>query len=109
MLRASAEGEAGGAHWLRAGAEEAAGAAPGGAGTAGGKVGPALSSRSGAFSSCAPFALTLFDAPLCDRLTSFYQTEWDKVHQTYQEEADKCRVLMEKQVGAQTHEQTLLL
>uniref|UniRef100_A0A3Q0RGE7 Microtubule associated tumor suppressor 1b n=1 Tax=Amphilophus citrinellus TaxID=61819 RepID=A0A3Q0RGE7_AMPCI len=32
------------------------------------------------------------------RLTSFYQTEWDKVHQTYQAEADKCRVLMEKQV-----------
>ncbi|XP_069569980.1 microtubule-associated tumor suppressor 1 homolog isoform X1 [Brachyistius frenatus] len=33
-----------------------------------------------------------------DRLRSFYQTEWDKVHQTYQEEADKCRVLMEQQV-----------
>ncbi|XP_076741521.1 uncharacterized protein LOC101470539 isoform X3 [Maylandia zebra] len=37
-------------------------------------------------------------AQLEERLTSFYQTEWDKVHQTYQEEADKCRVLMEKQV-----------
>ncbi|XP_024914248.1 microtubule-associated tumor suppressor 1 homolog A-like [Cynoglossus semilaevis] len=33
-----------------------------------------------------------------DRLKSFYQTEWDKVHQTYQEEADKCRLLMEQQV-----------
>ncbi|XP_031168946.1 microtubule-associated tumor suppressor 1 homolog isoform X2 [Sander lucioperca] len=33
-----------------------------------------------------------------DRLRSFYQTEWDKVHQTYQEEADKCRMLMEQQV-----------
>ncbi|KAK2919514.1 microtubule-associated tumor suppressor 1 homolog isoform X2 [Channa argus] len=32
------------------------------------------------------------------RLRSFYQTEWDKVHQTYQEEADKCRMLMEQQV-----------
>lgn len=35
---------------------------------------------------------------LCLRLRSFYQTEWDKVHQTYQEEADKCRMLMEQQV-----------
>ncbi|XP_032395196.1 microtubule-associated tumor suppressor 1 homolog isoform X2 [Etheostoma spectabile] len=33
-----------------------------------------------------------------DRLRSFYQTEWDKVHQTYQEEADKFRMLMEQQV-----------
>ncbi|XP_068448099.1 microtubule-associated tumor suppressor 1 homolog isoform X2 [Clinocottus analis] len=33
-----------------------------------------------------------------DRLSSFYQTEWDKVHQTYQEEADKCRMLMKQQV-----------
>ncbi|XP_031722907.1 microtubule-associated tumor suppressor 1 homolog isoform X2 [Anarrhichthys ocellatus] len=33
-----------------------------------------------------------------DRLRSFYQTEWDKVHQTYQEEANKCRMLMEQQV-----------
>ncbi|KAM3864696.1 uncharacterized protein ACN63O_010371 [Diretmus argenteus] len=33
-----------------------------------------------------------------DRLRNFYQTEWDKVHQTYQEEADKCRTLMEQQV-----------
>ncbi|KAM9363254.1 uncharacterized protein ABDE67_014660 [Symphorus nematophorus] len=33
-----------------------------------------------------------------ERLRSFYQTEWDKVHQTYQEEADKCRMLMEQQV-----------
>ncbi|KAM7418364.1 hypothetical protein PAMA_015811 [Pampus argenteus] len=33
-----------------------------------------------------------------DRLRSFYQTEWDKVHQTYQEEADKYRMLMKQQV-----------
>ncbi|XP_033933438.1 microtubule-associated tumor suppressor 1 homolog A isoform X2 [Pseudochaenichthys georgianus] len=33
-----------------------------------------------------------------DRLRSFYQTEWDKVHQTYQEEADRWRTLMEQQV-----------
>lgn len=33
-----------------------------------------------------------------NRLKSFYQTEWDKVHQLYQEEADKCRLLMEQQV-----------
>ncbi|XP_060941655.1 microtubule-associated tumor suppressor 1 homolog [Limanda limanda] len=32
------------------------------------------------------------------RLRSFYQTEWDNVHQTYQEEADKCRMLMKQQV-----------
>ncbi|XP_075870494.1 uncharacterized protein LOC142880437 isoform X2 [Nelusetta ayraudi] len=33
-----------------------------------------------------------------DSLRSFYQTEWDKVHQTYQEEADKYRAVMEQQV-----------
>ncbi|XP_037546388.1 nascent polypeptide-associated complex subunit alpha, muscle-specific form [Nematolebias whitei] len=33
-----------------------------------------------------------------NRLRSFYQTEWDKVHQVYQEEADRCRLLMEQQV-----------
>ncbi|XP_032418699.1 microtubule-associated tumor suppressor 1 homolog isoform X1 [Xiphophorus hellerii] len=33
-----------------------------------------------------------------NRLKSFYQAEWDKVHQLYQEEADKCRLLMEQQV-----------
>lgn len=33
-----------------------------------------------------------------ERLRSFYQTEWDKVHQTYQEEADRYRMLMEQQV-----------
>lgn len=33
-----------------------------------------------------------------ERLRSFYQTEWDKVHHTYQEEADRCRKLMEQQV-----------
>lgn len=33
-----------------------------------------------------------------ERLRSFYQTEWDKVHQAYQDEADKYRILMEQQV-----------
>uniref|UniRef100_A0A4W5PZC0 Microtubule associated tumor suppressor 1b n=1 Tax=Hucho hucho TaxID=62062 RepID=A0A4W5PZC0_9TELE len=33
-----------------------------------------------------------------ERLKVFYQAEWDKVHQAYQEEADKCRTLMEQQV-----------
>lgn len=33
-----------------------------------------------------------------DRLRGFYQTEWDKAQQMYQEEADKYRVLMEQQV-----------
>lgn len=32
------------------------------------------------------------------RLQAFYQAEWDKVHVTYQEEADKCKTLMEEQV-----------
>lgn len=46
--------------------------------------------------------------PFCVRLKSFYQKEWDKVHQIYQEEADKCCMLMEEQVGthAQTHTHT---
>uniref|UniRef100_A0A4W5QDP3 Microtubule associated tumor suppressor 1b n=1 Tax=Hucho hucho TaxID=62062 RepID=A0A4W5QDP3_9TELE len=33
-----------------------------------------------------------------ERLKVFYQAEWDKVHQAYQEEADKCRALMEQQL-----------
>lgn len=32
------------------------------------------------------------------RLQAFYQAEWDKVHLTYQEEADKCKTLMQQQV-----------
>lgn len=32
------------------------------------------------------------------RLYAFYQTEWDKIHLTYQEEADKCKTLMQQQV-----------
>ncbi|XP_068181437.1 microtubule-associated tumor suppressor 1 homolog A isoform X2 [Antennarius striatus] len=32
------------------------------------------------------------------RLQAFYQTEWDKAHLTYQEEANKCRRLMEQQI-----------
>lgn len=45
---------------------------------------------------------------VCVRLRSFYQTEWDKVHQTYQDEADKYRMLMEQQVRAHTHSHTLV-
>lgn len=36
------------------------------------------------------------------RLQAFYQAEWDKVHLTYQEEADKCKTLMEQQVCQHT-------
>lgn len=39
----------------------------------------------------------------CVRLKSFYQREWDKVHQIYQEEADKCCMLMEEQVRTYLH------
>lgn len=49
VLRASAEGEGGGARRLRRGLEEAAGAAPGGAGAAGAPVGKALASHSSHF------------------------------------------------------------
>ncbi|XP_016100976.1 microtubule-associated tumor suppressor 1 homolog isoform X3 [Sinocyclocheilus grahami] len=37
-------------------------------------------------------------ADLEERLKTFYSTEWEKVHQTYQEEADKCKVQMEQQL-----------
>ena len=47
-------------------------------------------------------------AQLEARLQAFYQAEWDKVHRTYQEEADKCRTLMEQQVGL-THSLTYSL
>lgn len=33
------------------------------------------------------------------RLQAFYQAEWDKVHLIYQEETDKCKTLMQQQVG----------
>lgn len=33
-----------------------------------------------------------------ERLRTFYQEEWDKVHLQYQEEADRCRSRMETQV-----------
>lgn len=43
-------------------------------------------------------------APIfCVRLKNFYQREWDKVHQIYQEEADKCCMLMEEQVRTYVH------
>lgn len=37
-------------------------------------------------------------AELEQRLQAFYQAEWDKVHLTYQEEANKCKSLMEQQM-----------
>ncbi|XP_016423202.1 microtubule-associated tumor suppressor 1 homolog isoform X3 [Sinocyclocheilus rhinocerous] len=37
-------------------------------------------------------------ADLEERLKTFYSTEWEKVHQTYQEEADKCKAHMEQQL-----------
>ncbi|KAM9313910.1 uncharacterized protein KZ484_023754 isoform 2-T2 [Pholidichthys leucotaenia] len=40
-----------------------------------------------------------------DRLRSFYQSEWDKAQQTYQEEAEKYRRLMERQVEELRHQQ----
>lgn len=42
----------------------------------------------------------------CVRLKSFYQREWDKVHQMYQEEADKCCMMMEEQVRTFPHMDT---
>lgn len=41
-------------------------------------------------------------AELEQRLQAFYQAEWDKVHQTYQEEADNYKSLMQKQVPCTT-------
>ena len=34
-----------------------------------------------------------------ETLRDFYSAEWDKTHQAYQEEADKCRAFMQQQVG----------
>lgn len=42
----------------------------------------------------------------CVRLKSFYQREWDKVHQMYQEEADKCCMMMDEQVRTFPHMDT---
>lgn len=45
----------------------------------------------------------LMSSVFCVRLKSFYQREWDKVHQIYQEEADKCCMLMEEQVSTRIY------
>ncbi|KAI5087640.1 microtubule-associated tumor suppressor 1-like A-like isoform X5, partial [Silurus meridionalis] len=37
-------------------------------------------------------------AQLEDTLRDFYSAEWDKAHQAYQDEADRCTMLMRKQV-----------
>lgn len=38
-------------------------------------------------------------AELEQRLQAAYQAEWDKVHLTYQEDVDRCKALMQQQVG----------
>lgn len=38
-------------------------------------------------------------AQLEERLRDFYSAEWDKAHQVYQDEADRCTALMRQQVG----------
>lgn len=38
-------------------------------------------------------------ADLEERLKTFYSSEWEKVHRTYQEETDKCKAQMEQQVS----------
>lgn len=37
-------------------------------------------------------------ADLEERLKTFYSTEWEKIHQSYQDEAEKYKALMEQQV-----------
>lgn len=37
-------------------------------------------------------------ADLEERLKTFYSTEWEKIQQSYQDEAEKYKVLMEQQV-----------
>lgn len=37
-------------------------------------------------------------ADLEERLKTFYTTEWEKIHQSYQEEAEKYKALLEQQV-----------
>lgn len=39
-------------------------------------------------------------AELEQRLQAFYQAEWDKVHLSYQEEADRCKAVTQQQVGS---------
>lgn len=39
-------------------------------------------------------------ADLEERLKNFYSTEWEKIHQSYQDEAEKYKALMEQQVKA---------
>ena len=38
-------------------------------------------------------------AELEERLRAFYSAEWERVHQAYQQEADKCKAQMEQQVS----------
>ncbi|KAI4888320.1 hypothetical protein NFI96_015567 [Prochilodus magdalenae] len=43
-----------------------------------------------------------------ETLRDFYSAEWDKTHQAYQEEADKYRALMQKQVEEMRRKQEAL-
>lgn len=43
-----------------------------------------------------------------ERLKDFYSAEWDKTHEAYQREADKCRVLMQQQVEDVRYKQEAL-
>ncbi|XP_051993706.1 microtubule-associated tumor suppressor 1 homolog [Xyrauchen texanus] len=43
-----------------------------------------------------------------ERLKEFYSAEWDKTHQAYQKEADKCRALMQQQVEEVRNQQEAL-
>ncbi|XP_056316956.1 microtubule-associated tumor suppressor 1 homolog isoform X2 [Danio aesculapii] len=42
------------------------------------------------------------------RLKDFYSAEWDKTHEAYQREADKCRALMQQQVEDVRYKQEAL-
>ncbi|XDV14778.1 hypothetical protein PO909_014972 [Leuciscus waleckii] len=43
-----------------------------------------------------------------ERLKDFYSAEWDKTHEAYQREADKCRALMQQQVDDVRNKQEAL-
>ncbi|XP_067298014.1 microtubule-associated tumor suppressor 1 homolog isoform X2 [Pseudorasbora parva] len=43
-----------------------------------------------------------------ERLKDFYSAEWDKTHEAYQREADKCRLLMQQQVDDVRNKQEAL-
>lgn len=97
VLQTAAEGEGGAVRQLWGSRDNPKGAAWGGAGAAGEQVpapGPDVRQPNVASHHLGVQMLPVF----CVRLKSFYQREWDKVHQIYQEEADRCCMMMEDQV-----------